>query len=167
MSQEFDRVRNLAVDYALQEMGMNVQEVGADNRGDRIDQYSTHARSGRSLRPGVPGREWCGMFIWWVYSHAATFLDQRLPFVDTDLWSGQRLVRWTRNNQSSVLTAGDVMAGDIYVAQNFHIGMVLTASSNPTRFKSIDGNQSFGDSGRSSITQNSHVVNHCRVIVRI
>ena len=157
----------MAVENALYEMSQNIREVGSEDRGPRVDVYARNARSGLSLREGVAGREWCGMFIWWCYSQAARFLGQTLPFIDIDLWSGQRVVHWSRSHPDAVVLAGDVLPGDIYVAPSFHIGMALTATSDPTLFKSIDGNQSTADSGNSAVTQNIRHVNNCRLIVRI
>ena len=157
----------MAVENALYEMSQNVQVVGAEDRGPRIDRYENHAHSGLRQGPTDPGREWCGMFIWWCYSQAARFCGQTLPFIATDLWSGNRLVHWSRSHPEAVVLSGDVMPGDIYVAPSFHIGMVLATMPDPGLFKSIDGNQSFVNSGRSAIAEGLRRVNNCRVIVRI
>ena len=167
MSQEFARVRERAVDIALYEMSQIVQEVGSENRGPRIDRYATRSRSGLSLAEGVAGRDWCRFFIYWCYAEAARFYGQTLPFLVTDLWAGQRVYRWAHANTATIVLAGDIEPGDIYVAPNNHIGMAIASMSDPTLFKSIDGNQSTGNSGRSAITENVRHVNNCRVIVRI
>src|SRR4029079_5471804 len=101
------------------------------------------------------------------YSEAARFYGQALPFHRDDLWAGQRVFRWAHANASSLVLAGDIEPGDIYVAPNNHIGMAIATMADPTLFKSIDGNQSTGNSRRSAITENVRHVNNCRVIVRI
>jgi hypothetical protein len=158
-------MREKAVGVAVSEMRQNVREVGSEDRGPFIDRYATNARSGLSLREGVAGREWCGMFIFWCYTEAARSCSVRLPILATDIWSGQRLFHWAQHNRSTIVS-GDVRPGDIYVAQSNHIGMVIAAMPDPQTFKSIDGNQSFVNSGRNAITENTRNVSGCRVLVR-
>ena len=167
MSDRYDAVRSKAVAVAISEMRSGVREIGAEDRGPAIDRYATNARSGLSLREGVPGRQWCGMFIYWCYSVAAREEGVPLPFAATDLWSGQRLFRFASHLPSVIVpTEEAVLPGDIYVAQSNHIGMAI-AYHNAELFKAIDGNQSSADSGHSAITENLRHYSGCRVLVRI
>lgn len=165
MSTQFDEVRNWAVWFAIHERDLGVQEVGQENRGERIDAYQR--ASGVGLREGAAGRDWCGMFVYWCYRRAARRFNLVLPFAADDLWSGQKVVRWSRTHRESVVRSCPVRAGDIYVMNTYHIGMAIDASGEAEHFRSIDGNQSTGNSGRSAITTNQRLFSSCRLFVRI
>ena len=166
MSVQFDSVRSLAVELAIGELGRNVREVGFENRGERIDLYIRTA--GSSVRPDTPGRQWCGMFIYWCYRRAARQLGVRLPFTGDDLWAGEKLERWSRSHQSSVVNTCPIQPGDIYVMRSYHIGMAIESSHSGEGFRSIDGNQSTANSGANSITTNNQrLFSSCRLFVRI
>ncbi|MFL6466706.1 MAG: hypothetical protein ACJ72Z_01970 [Pyrinomonadaceae bacterium] len=168
MSAAFNGVRQMAVQIALREMNQGVQEVGAENRGPRVDVYERVSNVGVNRDPAVAGRDWCGMFIYYCYREAARAFNMRLPFLaDQDLWSGEKVERWTRHHPDCLVTSGSVEPGDIYVAPSYHIGMAVESSSLGGTFRSIDGNQSTGNSGQSAITLNTRMIVPCRVIVRI
>ncbi|HVE55550.1 MAG TPA: hypothetical protein VNB22_01900 [Pyrinomonadaceae bacterium] len=166
MSEQFAAVRALAVTYAFQELGKNVREIGQQDRGTRIDVYERAA--GVGLREGMPGRQWCGMFIYWCYRQAANHFNVALPFTGDDLWSGEKVVRWSRRHQDDVVVELPVQAGDIYVLWSYHIGMAVDQSINAGTFRSIDGNQSSANTGHNSLTTNEQrAISNCRLIVRI
>jgi hypothetical protein len=169
MSLEYASVRSIAASNAVQEVGMNIREIGGENRGPRVDIFSRTATVGVSRDPSVPSRDWCGMFIYYCYRQAAHFCGMHLPFrPDEDLWSGEKLERWAQRHPDTIVSDGLVQPGDIYVAHNYHIGMVTGLVGNdPTLFRSVDGNQSTANSGHNAVTENVRHLSGCRVIVRI
>ena len=167
MSTEFDEVRRIAVEFAVQEAGRGVRETGQENRGDRVDVYQ-RAAGGGLRNPDTPGRQWCGMFIYWCYRQAARRFNLILPFTADDLWAGEKLVRWSRGHQNKIVRTCPILPGDIYVMNSYHIGMAIEQTTDGEHFRSIDGNQATARSGAPAITTNNiRLFSSCRLFVRI
>jgi hypothetical protein len=119
MFDEFEEVRKKAVEIALEEAKKNTVEVGAQNRGERIDVY---LRNANALRKDAPadktGLAWCGMFIYYCYSKAAKQLSKTLPFRAEDLWGGSNLRNWCDVNPQKILKS-QMLPGDIYIMKSY------------------------------------------------
>jgi len=152
MFDEFEDVRKKAVEIALEEAKKNTVEVGAPNRGERIDVY---LRNANALRKDAPsdkaGLPWCGMFIYYCYSKAAKQLGKVLPFRAEDLWGGSNLRNWSNIYLEKIIDDPPILPGDIYIMNSFHIGMVIEPVNDFDMVKTIDGNQSTMKAGRSSV----------------
>ncbi len=168
MSTQYDEVRKRAVDIAIVEAGKNTKEVGAKNRGERIDVY---LRNANALRKDAPddkaGLGWCGMFIYYCYSQAANQLGVVLPFTADPLWSGQKFKKWSLLHSDKVVDTCPIMPGDIYIMNSYHIGMVIEQVNNYDQVKTVDGNQSGVDSGKNSVRIRHRNFYDMRLLVRI
>lgn len=170
MSLEFDDVRQKAVEVALFEATLDTKEVGANNRGPRIDLYLRNAHAlKKDAAPDKKGLGWCGMFVYYCYSQAAAQLGRILPFKADNLWSGQKLQKWGFNNFDRTINSCPFVLkpGDIYIMDKFHIGMVIEAEANSYVVKTIDGNQGGADDGKNSVQKRSRNINDMRMLIRI
>jgi hypothetical protein len=162
MSEEYTDVRSLAVDIALVEAAKGVKESGGQNRGKEIDVYLKNAHS-----PLDKGYGWCGMFIYYCYSQAANMVGKTLPFSAYKLWSGQKLKNWSLSYPDKIVNTSPVLRGDIYVMNSYHIGMVVEDMTDAYIMKTVDGNQSFSDSGKESLRVRTRNFADMRLIIRI
>lgn len=168
MLDEFEEVRKKAVEIALDEVKKNTKEVGAPNRGERIDVY---LRNANALRKDAPadkaGLPWCGMFIYYCYSQAAKQLGKILPFRAEDLWGGSNLRNWSNIYLEKIIDTAPILPGDIYIMNSFHIGMVIEPVNDYDMVKTIDGNQSTMKAGRNSVKKNTRSFYDMYRLVRI
>lgn len=162
MSEHYSDVRRLAVDMALIEVAKHVKEVGGQNRGPEIDKYLKNAYA-----PLDKGYGWCGMFVYYCYSQAANMVGKTLPFTSGKLWSGQKLCKWAMANPDCVVNTSPVLRGDIYVMNSYHIGMVTGDMASSDIMNTVDGNQSFADSGKESLKLRTRHFADMRLIIRI
>lgn len=99
-----ERLQRLAIESARRELALGVREVGAPNRGPRVDLYARVA--------GMPsGGQWCGYFASFNYAQAArsqgrSWTGQRslhsvgkvraffLYRSYTQRWTSERVARW-------------------------------------------------------------------------
>jgi hypothetical protein len=171
MADEFWEVRRKAVEVALVEATKDTKEVGAKNRGERIDVYLRHANAlGRSAPADKPGLGWCGMFLYYCYDEAAKQLGKTLPITYEYWWSGYKLrTHVTKHHSERIVKNGLILPGDIYImnGQNGHIGMVIEPVGNLARLQTIDGNQSGVDSGRNSVRKRTRNFADMRMLIRI
>lgn len=181
MSAEFDQVRASAVQIAHVELAKVIRETRLENRGPIVDIYLRVAGLGPSAladtsADGADARRWCGMFVYYCYLKAATLLGRRLPFQQIDpqnpagsqLWSGQRLVRWSRHNSTSILRANSpVQSGDIFSVPIGHIGLAIGPSDAAGNFPTIEGNQGDLEHTNTGIARRTMNRTRCQIIVRI
>jgi hypothetical protein len=170
MFDEFQEVRKLAVEIALEEAKKNTKEVGAKNRGERIDVYLRHANAlKKDAPPDQVGLGWCGMFIYYCYSQAASRLGKVLPFESKagNLWSGYHLKTWAKEHPDKIVNTCPILPGDIYVMNSGHIGMVVETVNDYDFVKTVDGNQSGVDSGKNSVRKRTRSFYDMKVLVRI
>lgn len=168
MSEQYEAVRKRAVEIAIIEAGKNTQEVGAKNRGERIDVYLRNANALRKdAAADQEGLGWCGMFIYYCYSQAASQLGMILPFTAGPLWSGQKFKKWSQLHADKIVNTCPILPGDIYVMNNYHIGMVVEPVNNYDQVKTVDGNQSGADSGKNSVRLRHRNFYDMRLLVRI
>ena len=160
MYDEFEEVRRRAVEIALDEAKKDTKEVGAPNRGERIDVY---LRNANALRKDAPadkaGLPWCGMFIYFCYSKAAKQLGKILPFRAETLWGGSNLKNWSDMYLEKLVLSPPILPGDIYIKVGGHIGMVIKPVNNYDVVDTVDGNQEKVDSRKNSVrirTRNFH-----------
>jgi hypothetical protein len=170
MSVEFDDIRKRAVEIALFEATLDTKEVGAKNRGERIDLYLRNAHAlKKDAEPDQAGLGWCGMFIYYCYSQAAREIGKILPFKSGTLWSGQKLQKWGFNNFDKTINSCPyvLLPGDIYIMNNYHIGMVIEQVNNLDIVNTIDGNQEGVDSEKNSVRKRTRSVYDMRMLIRI
>ncbi|MEO8648928.1 MAG: hypothetical protein ABI539_07155 [Acidobacteriota bacterium] len=163
MSDRFAAMRVLAVSIALDEVGKNVREDIAGNRGTHIDKYLKRANS-----PLDAGHNWCGMFVNWVFMEAASRLGQIFPIPPGTMWSGPKLKRWAETNWESMVWEFPLLAGDIYVMNKGHIGMVRAPTHEGSDLMfTIDGNQSTFTAGGISLVQRTRSFSDMDTLIRI
>jgi hypothetical protein len=162
MSDDFQEVRALAVEIALTEAAKHVKETGGQNRGPEIDVYLKNANAPLDKNYG-----WCGMFIYYCYSQAANRRGKVLPFRGGNLWSGQKLEKWALSNPDSILYTSPILPGDIYVMNKYHIGMVVEEMTDGEVMQTVDGNQSYSDSGADSLKRKTRHFADMRLFIRI
>jgi hypothetical protein len=168
MSDEFTEVRKKAVEIALVEATKDTKEVGAKNRGERIDVYLRNANAlKKSAAADQIGLGWCGMFIFYCYKQAANQLGKILPFKSGNLWSGYHLRNWSMLNSEKIVNTCPILPGDIYVMNDDHIGMVIEPVNDFDLVKTIDGNQSGVDSGKNSVKKGTRSFYNMRLLIRI
>jgi hypothetical protein len=172
MSDEFWEVRKKAVEIALVEATKDTKEVGAKNRGERIDVYLRNAHALKKKAPDdKPGLGWCGMFIYFCYEEAANQLGKTLPLKDGPFWSGYKLGNWAKDHPEKIVKSGLILPGDIYIMNskndNGHIGMVIEPVIDYKKIKTIDGNQSGVDSGKNSVRKGTRNFSDMRLLIRI
>ena len=167
MLDEFEVVRKKAVEIALAEAKKNTVEVGAQNRGERIDVY---LRNANALNQGAAadkaGLPWCGMFIYYCYSQAAKQLGKILPFRAENLWGGSNLKNWCDANPQKILKSS-LLPGDIYIMKSYHIGMVIEPLDHYYLVKTIDGNQSGVNKGGNSLRKRERNIFDMLMVIRI
>jgi hypothetical protein len=168
MFDEFEDVRKKAVEIALEEAKKNTVEVGAQNRGERIDVY---LRNAHALSKNAPadqaGLAWCGMFIYYCYSKATKQLGKILPFRAEALWGGSNLKNWSDVYLEKIVDDPPILPGDIYIMNSFHIGMVIAPVDNFKVVKTIDGNQSGVNKGGNSVRKKERSYYDMYRIIRI
>ncbi len=168
MFDEFEDVRKKAVEIALIEAKKDTKEVGASNRGERIDVYLRNANALRKDSPSdKAGLPWCGMFIYYCYSQAAKKLGKTLPFRAESLWGGSNFKNWSDYYLETIVDDPPFLPGDIYIMNSYHIGMVIEPVNNFDVVKTIDGNQSVVDSKRNSVRKRTRSYYEMFRIVRI
>ena len=165
MSEEYDDVRTIAVEIALEEVKKHVKEEGTENYGPEIAKYKKAAHSAKDKEQG-----WCGMFVYWCYLQAANRVGKTLPFIPEQLWRGNKLHKWTLSHPESVVYTCPILPGDIYVLSKNnmnHIGMVVELMTDASVMQTIDGNQSTADSGKDSLRRRTRHFAETAFIVRI
>jgi hypothetical protein len=168
MADEFEEVRKKAVEIALVEATKDTREVGAKNRGERIDVYLRRANALKKSAPDdKEGLGWCGMFIYFCYSEAANQAGKILPFSSGNLWSGYKLRKWSDLHYDKVVRTCPILPGDIYVMNNGHIGMVIESVNDYDVVKTVDGNQSGKDTGKNSVQKRTRSFYDMRLLIRI
>jgi len=161
MSEYYDDVRSLAVDVALIEVAKHVKEVGGQNRGPEIDKYLKSANASLEKEYG-----WCGMFVYYCFSQAAKSLGKILPIRSGQMWSGQKVKTWSLSNPDKIVYTSPILRGDIYVMNSYHVGMVVEDMTDSSIMKTVDGNQSFADSGKESLKLRTRNFADMRLIIR-
>lgn len=163
MSDKFADVRILAVSIALDEVGKNVREDTAGNRGTHIDKYLKRANS-----PLDAGHNWCGMFVNWCFVEAANRCGKVFPISSGKMWSGPKLKNWALSNWESMVWEFPLLPGDIYVMNKGHIGMVYapTYEGSDLMF-TIDGNQSTFTAGGLSLVKRTRNFADMDILIRI
>lgn len=168
MFDEFEEVRKRAVEIALIEATKDTKEVGAKNRGDQIDIYLRNANAlKKDAAADKAGLGWCGMFIYYCYSQAAKQVGKILPFKADNLWSGQKLKKWSLLSSEKIVNTCPILPGDIYIMNSFHIGMIIEPVNNYELVKTIDGNQSGVDSGKNSVQKRTRNFYEMQMVIRI
>jgi hypothetical protein len=162
MYDDFQEVRELAVEIALLETAKHVKEVGGQNRGPEIDVYLKNANAPLDKEYG-----WCGMFVYYCYTQAANMRGKVLPFKGGNLWSGQKLVKWALSFPEKIVNTSPILPGDIYVMNKYHIGMVVEQMTDCEIMQTVDGNQSYQDSGKDSLKRRTRHFSDMRLFVRI
>lgn len=160
MADSYLQVRQYAAQIALWEEAKNVREVGQQNRGPVIDKYKARAHS-----PNSKNHEWCGFFVYYCLSEASRHYGVSLPFIPEKLWSGYKLTKWANANPYCIVYERPCYAGDIYVMNNGHIGIVISQGYGDI-VNTVDGNQSQKGKGRSLVQRTRNIVD-MRVIIRI
>lgn len=164
----YDDVRKKAVEIAIYESTKDTKEVGAKNRGERIDEYLRCANMIHSWTPADKAAGgWCGAFVYYCYYHAAKELAKSLPFTPDNIISGQRLHEWVKKNPSKEVQTCPFQPGDLYIKDNYHIGMVIKTVYDYGSIPTIDGNQSGVDSGKNSVKINTRSYSQMKLLVRI
>lgn len=167
MFDEFEALRKKAVEIALEEVKKNTVEVGAQNRGERIDVYLRNANAlSHSAAADKTGLPWCGMFIYYCYSQAAKQLGKILPFRAEALWGGSNLKNWCDVNPQKILKS-PMLPGDIYIMKSYHIGMVIQLLDHYELVKTIDGNQSGVNKGGNSVRKRERSIFDMLMVIRI
>lgn len=156
----YEQVRNEAALVALREEAKGVYEVGSQNRGPEIDVYKKRAHS-----PKSKNHEWCGFFVYYCLSEAASKYAVSLPFIPEKLWSGYKLTKWANGNPYCIVRERPCYPGDIYVMNNGHIGIVIDHDFGDI-VNTVDGNQSQVGRGRSLIRRTRNIAD-MRVVIRI
>ena len=168
MFDEFEEVRKRAVEIAKYEATLNTKEVGAKNRGERIDVYLRNANALRhDAADDKEGLGWCGMFIYYCYSQAANQLGKILPFQGGNLWSGYKFKKWSLQYPAKIVNTCPILPGDIYIMNNNHIGMVVETVNDYNQVRTVDGNQSGVDSGKNSVRLRHRNFYDMKLLVRI
>ncbi|MEP6923940.1 MAG: hypothetical protein ABI954_05725 [Pyrinomonadaceae bacterium] len=162
MSDEFNPVRSKAVEIALVEAAKHVKESGGQNRGPEIDVYLKNAHAPLEKHYG-----WCGMFIYYCYSQAANRCGRILPFSAGNLWSGQKLAKWSLSNQDKIVYTSPILPGDIYVMNSYHIGMVTDTMTDSDIIRTVDGNQTGGNAKGDSLKLRTRHFSDMRLFIRI
>jgi hypothetical protein len=107
------------------------------------------------------------MFVYYCYSQAAKMKGRVLPFRAGNLWSGYKLEKWSLLNQDKVVRTAPILPGDIYVMNNNHIGMVTEQMTETHIMKTVDGNQSYADSGKDSLRARTRKFADMKFFIRI
>ena len=161
----YEDVRRIAVEIALVEVKKHVKEEGTKNYGPEIAKYKKAAHSPKEKEHG-----WCGMFVHWCYKEAANRVGVCLPFRPESLWRGNKLYKWAMANPYSFVYTSPILPGDIYVLSKNnmnHIGLVIEEMTDSAIMQTIDGNQSYEDSGRDSLVKRTRHFAETSFIVRI
>ncbi|MBX7169443.1 MAG: hypothetical protein K1X72_00710 [Pyrinomonadaceae bacterium] len=168
MPDYYDDVRKKAVEIAIYESTKDTREVKVRNRGERIDEYLRCANMLHSWTPDDKvGGSWCGAFLYYCFYHAAKELAKSLPFTPDNIISGQRLHEWVRNNPDKKVEAVPFQPGDLYIKENYHVGMVVQTANDYGSILTVDGNQEGVSKSKNSVQINLRSYKQMKLLVRI
>jgi hypothetical protein len=128
------------VSIALTEVG--TKEVGASNRGPRVDQYQRASWLDDDKDWGA----WCATFMCWCIREAmkATGTKETAGFKRPRTAGAWDFERWSLAQDSSTATrkpAGrDIQRGDLVIFTFSHIGIAQEAPDKKGNFRTVEGN---------------------------
>lgn len=127
------------IEVASKELG--VTEIGASNRGPRVDQY----QRATWLEQKEWGA-WCAAFVCWCVREAMKLagIKETAGFQRPQTARAWDMERWSLAQDSSTQTrkppGGDIQSGDMIVFRFSHVGWATSSPDKDGYFSTIEGN---------------------------
>jgi len=146
-----------------------------DNRSQQVDKFLAVAGH-LPKNANTAGAPWCGIFVYYCYSKAASDNGRTNP-LDDHVYSAHRLRNWALKHPNWVVwqqgssRKARLAPGDIFVTSSVHhIGMVGFAPDIPTaNFISVEGNQTHPGQKvkQNGIQSKVRGLDSCSIIIRV